>query len=100
MDRCVGTAEVPVPARCVLMPSHPRIPASPTRLPHISSTALSRDGGARRDVDHEVEHLRARTQHAEELARSLRTQVERSQVDASQCRRQMEVMQVCVCEVM
>jgi hypothetical protein len=46
MDRCVGTAEVPVPARCVLMPSHPRIPASPTRLPHTSSTALSMVGRA------------------------------------------------------
>lgn len=46
-------------------------------------------------MDHEVEHLRARTQHAEELVRSLRTQVEASQVDASQCRRQVELMQVC-----
>ena len=79
-----------------ISPTNPRFSHTPPA--YIVNRAL--DGGARRDVDHEVEHLRARTQHAEELARSLRTQVERSQVDASQCRRQMEVMQVCVCEVM
>jgi plasmid stabilization system protein ParE len=47
-----------------------------------------------RDIEHEVEHLRQRTQRAEALARSLRDQVEAESATAASCRRQMELMQV------